>query len=218
MNDKEISNESIPALPEGAKDISESVQLFDDAFFKQEARKLSISYDLTRRIRFDVAFKMWDSFKEWQDRNPHSKMGHKYFLREYIKAGDLKQKEKNLRAAFYVAKVFPDLETISNRKKSFECYRGIATARLSQETKESLRTVMEQVDDIKSPQVKRMIKEAKKNEGKEIKEDSEQNEAEITFKDMAQFQEKFKKTLNPSAGMRFRIKVIRKNSLVEELE
>ncbi|MBF0572107.1 MAG: hypothetical protein HQL12_09615 [Candidatus Omnitrophica bacterium] len=167
MSNKKTFDKSILAMSEGERALTESVKLYDDVFFKQEIKELTSSFDLTKKARFEVAFKMWDSFQKWQNRGAGG-MGYKYFLKGYIRAGKLQSKEKNLRAAFYVAKAFPDLEDESKRTKSYECYRMIATAHLSEETKRSLRIAIEQNDDIKSPQIVRMIKEAQKNEGKGI--------------------------------------------------
>ncbi len=98
-------------------------------FLKAQAEELlKTIFANKKKTAFDLAFFILNGFEKWK--NEHLGSSFRKYLLGFVEAGDFREKFKTFKLAYYVARVFGDLEKEENRKVAFECYRKIANATL----------------------------------------------------------------------------------------
>jgi hypothetical protein len=133
----------------------------DDSYIKRDIEQYNEIDSETSDVSFKLALALVKNIELWEkaQRRP---VEH-YFMKLEKEKG-LRLKSNSLKQAYYVGRAFPDLLDCPPKKRlSFSCYREIATAGISQETKEKIRLIAEE-ERMKRDEVRRLIKRECKNE------------------------------------------------------
>ncbi len=97
-------------------------------YLRTQIELLKIILSKKKKVSFEVAFLILHGFEDWKSKG----FGPSFrkYLTNFVEAGECLDKFETYKLAYYVARVFDNLEQEENRILAFECYRKIANATL----------------------------------------------------------------------------------------